>query len=270
MDMDDRSVPEPGLVVSPGMTITHTYWQDGRQPREPWTRCSPNLSALLAFLLSRFGGQSLGCFALRPIRGGSAWSSHAFGAAFDWRYSNVGGGRVEVGERTFRDVVLPFLILNADVLGIQQIHDYRAGRIWRTGRGWRASTAEHMGESWALYIHVETNVASWSNSEPIERRAVSLPTTIPPTDPNPPFDPEAPLHEVTFSHRTLALASPNMRGRDVALWQRIMQNHGEPSIAVDGYHGPQTDAALRRVQERLHVTVDGYLGPQTAKAMLSQ
>ncbi len=249
--------------------IERTYWQDGRQPREPWQRCSPNLATLLAFLLNRFGGQSLGCYALRPIRGGSAWSSHAFGAAVDWRYANVGGGRREVGEQAFRDVVLPFLILNADVLGIQQLHDYRAGRIWRTGRGWRESTAEHMGEAWATYIHVETNAASWATTDPIERRALHIPPSLP-TEPNPPFDPEAPLHDVTFSHRTLSLQRTNLRGRDVALWQRIMQNHGEPAIVVDGHFGPMTDAALRRVQERLHVTVDGYLGPQTARAMLSQ
>lgn len=252
------------------MAIERTPWQQ-MTPTEPWTRCSPNLLTLLAYLLAVVGGQHLGCYGVRPIRGGSSWSSHAFGSAFDWRYANVGAGYREVGEPAFRAVVLPWLIKNADRLGIQQIHDYKAARIWRTGRGWLPNGGPGMGEAWALYIHVETNAASWSNQTPINLRGVPPLTDLNPTNPpNPPTG--GTVRTVSFDHAELTTST---KGPDpfVRMWQGIINarwRNGAAAIVEDGHYGPKTAAAVERAQTLAKITVDGKLGPQTARALLDR
>lgn len=153
-------------------TTKFTNWQDGRQPGQPWTSCSPNLQILGAFLIRWFGFSPLGCFGLRPVRGGASWSSHSFGAATDLRWyltgavmsrtlrvwqSAVDGKRDRTARAAVRalgflarrlpanDVlaarlvlendVLPWLIANSAEMNIQAIHDYAGGRIWRSDRG---------------------------------------------------------------------------------------------------------------------------------------
>jgi hypothetical protein len=39
-------------------------------------------------------------------------------------------------------------------------------------------------------------------------------------------------------------------------------------LAVDGEYGPLTRAAVRSVQQAVHITADGVYGPQTARATL--
>ena len=86
-------------------TTKFTNWQDGRQPGPPLTTCSPALVSIDAYLQKRWGGSNLGCLGSRAVRDGNAWSSHAFGAARDWRYENPGPGR-----QVLLDEALPFLI----------------------------------------------------------------------------------------------------------------------------------------------------------------
>jgi peptidoglycan hydrolase-like protein with peptidoglycan-binding domain len=57
------------------------------------------------------------------------------------------------------------------------------------------------------------------------------------------------------------------RSTGVEELQRNLRSCYRASIAVDGYYGPQTKAAVERVQ-RLHgIRVDGVYGPATMKAM---
>ena len=56
------------------------------------------------------------------------------------------------------------------------------------------------------------------------------------------------------------------RGTDVRGWQQQLVDAGE-SIVVDGDFGPMTEAATRRLQERLGVTADGLVGPVTRSAL---
>lgn len=250
------------------MAIRRTYWQGWGSPREPWTRCSPNLRVLQRHLVERAGGQPLGCHAVRSIRGGTSWSSHAFGAAFDWRYANVGVGYAEVGSDVFRSTVLPWLIEHADALGIQQIHDYRAARIWRSGQGWRVSSANHMGASWATYIHVETNVDSWGDVTPIAGRHV--PDLDLDRNPNNTggIDPMA-TRPVTFDHVTLTTRTPGP-DKYVAAWQAMINELSGAALVVDGYYGKLTAGAVENLQRWYAVTIDGKLGPQTAGALLDR
>lgn len=165
------------------MTVATTFddWQrSGLTPgRAPYNRCSPNLEQIVAYLRRSWGGQTVGCYVSRPVVGGSAPSSHAFGAALDWRYENPGPGR-----RTLLDVILPWLIGNSAELGIQALHDYVGSRIWRANRsgdangGWKAQKpGPQMGQSWAQWIHVEVNRAAWADGRTVDQRLAPTPTT---------------------------------------------------------------------------------------------
>jgi hypothetical protein len=148
-----------------------TNWQDGRQPGPPLTTCSPALVSLDTYLQKRWGGSNLGCLGSRAVRGGSTWSSHAFGAARDWRYENPGPGRA-----VLLDEVIPFLIANSAELGIQAIHDYKGGRIWRSNRGdgkgayWKdqPKSSTGMGQTWAGWVHIEVHAKAWFDGRSVE------------------------------------------------------------------------------------------------------
>ena len=132
---------------------------------------SPNLVALCSTLIKRFGGTNVGIFMKRPIKGGTAPSTHSFGAALDWKYPS---------RQTVLQTVLPWLIDNSQELGVQAIHDYLASRIWRPthpGDGWQKQPKDQfgMGQKWGTWLHIETTPSQWSNSSPVENRGINLP-----------------------------------------------------------------------------------------------
>jgi hypothetical protein len=259
------------------MTVTYTHWAESQPGHEPYTRLSPRLAQLQAFLLWVYGGQSLTSNGvdIRPIRDGQTWSAHAFGAALDWRYANVGGGRREVGREAFLSTVLPFLIEHADALQIQQIHDYVGCRIWRTGRGWKAQPANPsngMGQAWAEYTHIEVNAPGWADGTPIDQLLGLVPDPNP-TDPNPPFDPEGTdtVTILNIEHATLKRSGARTPSRHVARFQAILgTNWGAADIVADGLFGPKTEQAVINAQRLAKLTPDGIIGPQTATVLLSQ
>lgn len=168
-------------------------WQasplDSRQP--PFNKCSPNLVAFSVYLHDRWFGQHLGCHHDREIIGGGPDSSHAYGSAKDWRYEDTTDGSIAIGRERALDEVLPWVISHHRTLGIQAIHDYAGGRIWRSwrpanegGGGWKAQkTGSQMGQPWAKWFHFETNWLYWDDSTPIADRIGPAPT--PPIDPLP-------------------------------------------------------------------------------------
>lgn len=145
------------------MSNRFVSWQ-ARTPGPPFNRDSPNLLAVRAHLERVFGiGEFLGLYANRPVRQGTSPSSHAFGAALDWRYPP--GKRLEVCD---------YLTSNYEVLGIQAVHDYSGARIWRADRlAWRHSTSSMMGDAWATFVHIETHPDHWANATPISERAAN-------------------------------------------------------------------------------------------------
>jgi chitosanase len=66
--------------------------------------------------------------------------------------------------------------------------------------------------------------------------------------------------------RVLLLQSPPMRGDDVKLLQRALNNAGE-SLTVDGVYGPMTESTVRKFQRANRLLIDGAAGPAT-RAML--
>jgi hypothetical protein len=161
-----------------------TSWQT--RPGDDWLRppfesCSPNLVLIRDHLTDLYGGQYLGCHGNRDVRDGGSISSHAYGAAVDWRYQDPGPGRTVL----LADII-PFLIANSAELGIQAIHDYAGCRIWRPpgtswrrkkGTGWKRQRKKgNMGATWALWIHVETHPDNFGDTTPIAERLRSAPT----------------------------------------------------------------------------------------------
>ena len=227
--------------------------------RAPWNTCSPALVSLGEYLIATWGGKRLGCHNDRDIIDGGAISSHAFGAALDWRYQDPGCGR-----RTLLDVVIPFLISNSKELGVQAIHDYVGSRIWRCNRandangGWRDQPhGSQMGQSWALWIHIEVNKSQWSDGRSVQEKiGGSKP------DPWPPFDPakgQFGLYPLNPNKATIRL---NSKGDLVKYLQGVLRKN-RYQIAVDGGFGQQTRDRVMRFQRANGLLADGVVGSKT-------
>lgn len=135
-------------------------WQKPRKTDYvKFRKASPNLVGLAEFLVKRFKGVNLGIYNRRPIRGGTQPSSHTFGAALDWRYPT----------RATAKQVMRFLVNYSEELGIQAIHDYVGGTVWRAGRGWKKQepSSSGMGQPWATWLHLEVTPSQWADKRPI-------------------------------------------------------------------------------------------------------
>lgn len=125
-------------------------------------KASPNIVALKEYLLTRYGGVSVGIVNKREKRGGGALSTHYFGAALDWRYPT----------RAVALTTMKELVAHSEELGIQMIVDYVGGTIWTASKGWKKSApnAHGMGQGWAKWLHIETTKTQWKNSVPVTNR----------------------------------------------------------------------------------------------------
>lgn len=76
-----------------------------------------------------------------------------------------------------------------------------------------------------------------------------------------------PLGRPLFGERNLRAG---LFGLDVSVLQYLLTTRGYYGGALDGYLGPETQAALRRYQRRLRLAVDGVAGPRTRAALVLQ
>lgn len=141
------------------MTVATKFfnWQKAGAPAAPYTTKSPNLVQIMGYLRSTWKLTNWGIYNHRPVRGGTAWSSHAFGAALDAAYTN----RAEI-----EWIILPWLIEHSQELGIQRIHDYAAKRYWQAGKG-MVNKSPGAGGNW---LHIETHPTQWGNNTPVKDR----------------------------------------------------------------------------------------------------
>ena len=222
-------------------------WNRGRTPGAPYDKASPNLLLLAGELRSRWNLKNLGIYNVRPVRGGTAWSSHAFGAALDAGYglgpARHNGPGIEVVERD----ILPWLIDNSAELGIQRIHQYQRTRYWEAGRGW-IPKSPGAGNDW---LHIETHPDRWADTTPIAERLLkgSQSASGALSAPTPPKYPGRPLQK-------------GSKGINV---KRIQLRLG---LVADGNFGPVTDAAVRQYQLDHHLGLaDGIVGPVTWRSL---
>lgn len=149
----------------------HNWQKHPTPPGPPYTKKSPNLVLLCAYLVAVFGGSNLGIYVVRVVIGGVRWSTHAYGAALDWGYGK---------DRAMALRVIDFLIANHEKLGVQMIVDEAFDRTWKCwrdelgGPGWKDGAIN--GGTW---LHIETTPAEWANSTPITQRLTPTPTPTP-------------------------------------------------------------------------------------------
>ena len=228
--------------------MQHSNWQ-AMTPAPPYTRCSPNMNHLRQYIERQAGGQFLGCFNSRPIRGGTVWSSHAFGAAIDWGY---GARHKGPGRDVTVNVVIPWLIANCEALGVQQIHDYGGNRYWQSWRGW---VMRPPGSGPSDSLHIETNVDMWDNDTTIvSRKIVTLELE------------QKPLAPPKYPGKPLRIGSTGVNVKRVQ--QQLIDLAYTPG-PVDGKFGPVTDRAVRAFQQKHARPVDGIVGPVTWRALFA-
>ena len=217
-------------------------WQSKRTLGAPFTTCSPNLRLIMEYVNERWGLTNLGCYGVRPIRGGTTWSSHAFGAAQDMSYREGPDRAVIVNE------VIPFLVDNAETLGIQRVHDYISKRYWQIGKGWIGRPPGFVND----HLHIEVNSETWHWDTPIAERLKNKPA------------PKPDLWQTCW----FGDQGDNVKAVQTALAAAGYKNSsGKKPIVVDGDFGANTEKRVRQYQKDNGLTVDGIVGPQTAGHM---
>lgn len=252
------------------MSVTYFNWQGGLQPGAPYTTTSPNLIAIRNEIGKRFGGTYLGGYGVRPVRAGTAFSSHAFGAAIDWRIESA----------SVRASCAEWLVTNYELLGVQAVHDYVNSRVWRANRypgqspqtWWRPQTpnaANGMGQAWAVWLHIETDQRNWSRNTPISSRTGVSTNPPPPVAPPVLFDPakgQWGLYPLNKSKATIREVStpPSREVHDLTLYaQGVLRLKAGQPITIDGDFGPSTSNAVKNLQGFFGMVVDGVVGPKT-------
>ena len=216
----------------------YTNWHDGRRPTKPHTTCSPNLRAIQKYMEATWDMHSVGCYHYRKIRGGTRWSAHAFGAALDMSYREM-DGHTPPNRETIETVVIPWLVDNADLLGIQRVHDYWARRYWQTGRGWINRPPGGRND----HLHIEVSAESWRTDTPVDERLNAKPA--------------APKYPGTVTKRGSKAAAR------VKTIQSRLADLGYNVGPVDGDFGPMTEAAVKAFQADAGLVADGLVGPNT-------
>lgn len=225
------------------MTIAKEFvsWQKGREPGAPFDKASPNLTLVQKYLKGRWGMDNLGCYVVRPIRGGSSWSSHAFGAALDIGYSKKPGLAVVEAE------VIPFLVDHSFELGLQRVHHYKKQRYWQAGKGW-IERSPGAGDQW---LHLEVTPTTWGWDTPIEQRLTGItPPASSPVSTSQPSYPGVPL-------------KLGAKGEIVKAVQKKV------GATPDGGFGPRTEALVKEWQQKNGLTADGVVGPKTWEKMFA-
>lgn len=230
------------------MTV-QTEFFDYQDHSPQYSEASPNLNAIYAYLRKEFGGWSLGIYNRRRVGGPtSSWSTHASGAALDYRYAAHSSlpdikfpGRTRLVNR-----ILPFLVNNSLELGIQAIHDYDGLRTWRppgtsgrpiNGDGWRNSSGGdwQRGNTW---IHIEVHPNSWGDDSPVENRiGGSKP------------EPKPRMRTMTTVNLPDQIKRGDHRRRTVIHVQKMVNwAHREYVLKPDGDYGPKTEEKVRNLQ----------------------
>lgn len=271
------------------MTIASrfTSWQtsdlDWNAP--PYESASPALVRLREFLLFVFGGWDLGIEGDRKIRDGESISSHAYGAALDWRWRHHPDLPLEhrwISRAQLDEEVIPFLIAHSEELGIQAIHDEdRVWRAWRSpesgGPGWKAQSTDEAG-----WLHIEIHPDSFLDDRkvvekidfgPVAEAPVEpapLPPPAPEPAPAPVWDPRAGafgLWPLNPSKPRLAIGST---GDAVLYLQGVIFHKAGGQIAIDGNYGTQTHNRVLDIQKWFShtpggasIAADGVVGRQT-------
>lgn len=227
-------------------------------------------------LISFLSGNKLwnnGTWTVRPMNNANAKarpSVHGTGRAADlsWRLQKE---RRRGGSYADCEKMLDFLVANADLFRIEEIHDYHYGQ-W--GRGWRCDRAawkvyekNTIGSPGGDWIHVEISPefaddpAYYDNAV----KALFAGTATPPPAPAPAAVVEKPKPAKTkktqpalvFEYSGSPIKQRSRNSDAVKLIQAVLK------ITVDGKFGAQTKKAVEDFQKANGLKADGVVGPGT-------
>ena len=221
-------------------------------------RASPNLRDLADYASKRWGADNLGIFGKRTVRAGAALSTHWSGAAIDLSWRDAGRS-VAVND------MLPLFTNFPERTGIQAVHDYVGGRIWRIGRtpGWRSQTlnaSTGMGQAWAQWFHIEVHPSFFDNVVPFEEKIMGSP---PPETGWPPFNPAAGQFSLWPFNTSKPTIQVGARGDAVRYAQGVLRFRLNHAIGVDGEFGNITRDHVSWFQTTQGLKADGIIGPIT-------
>lgn len=191
-------------------------------------------------MVTLFGCAKGNGYVVRAIRGGTAMSAHAWGAAWDCYI------QLKVPDSPVRARAIAWLIANADALGIQAIHDYEHCRIWHIDRGWKsAAPSQATGMGFKRHLHIETQYDRWSDTTPMSARHLTTSGPTPPVSDTP-----------TLAQVANRPTNPTI----IEATKRVQRAVG---VSADGWFGARTDAAVRAFQTAHGLKSDGIVGPKT-------
>lgn len=263
------------------MTVQTEFYNYQKNPKRynwdapPFEANAPCTTAMRDYLVWRWGLTWLGTHGDRPIVGGESVSTHAYGMSPDMRYQDPGPGLFVCDTE-----IIPWLIATSRETGVQAIHHYRRSLIWRPpgtsdrpvgSDGWKVQpTGKQMGQSWALWLHIEFLDTMLNDGRSIEDKIAGVPPVINPPNPKPPviIDP-TPTPPVlipgasTMIEVTVTTVRRGSTGPKVKKMQALLNANFGQSVVEDGNFGAGTEQALKSVQSFFGLTVDGICGPKT-------
>ncbi|QQS26291.1 MAG: peptidoglycan-binding protein [Actinomycetota bacterium] len=212
----------------------------------------------------RWGGTVLGGYFVRPVRGGTRWSAHAFGAAIDHGLATRHGGP---GINTVEKIILPWLVDSSAELGIQVVHHYakwsqgphQGANRWKAGKGWYVSSIGS-GD----WLHIETHPDRWADATPVDQRLAAPALDLPE------FAPDRGLWSLWPFWQGKPTVRLGTTGDAVRYLQGVLKHKaGQTQLGpVDGVLGNQTLSAVLNVQRFFTPqAVDGVVGPKTWTAV---
>jgi hypothetical protein len=147
--------------------------------------------------------------------------------------------------------VIPFLVDNAETLGLQRVHDYWAQRYWQLGKGWVNRPPGARND----HLHIECTPETWGWDTPVADRLGAPPAA------KPAAKPADNAYPGTVTKRG---SKATARVRRI---QQALTDHGHNPGPVDGKFGAQTEAAVKGFQAGYALTIDGLVGPKTWAAL---
>jgi len=225
----------------------------------------PGLEHFVSSIQYRTGGRLWvnGTYGIRQKRGSTSrgMSVHATGRAADISRRDMGGNRPGC-DRRYLEVLIDWLVANADAIGLELLIDYQpapGGRGWKCDReAWQNyQRGVVTGGGWGDWIHIELDPEHADSEDWVADVIATLPDATPvDTSPAGP----KPYPGTTTRRGSRATA----RVRDI---QGELLNAGHDPGPLDGILGAKTDAAIRAFQEARGLTVDGVVGPATWAAL---
>lgn len=226
----------------------------------------PGLEAFVAAIQTTSGGRlwNNGTYGVRNMRGKPVLSVHATGRAADISRRKMDARRPGCSRREL-ELVIDWLVANADAIGLEFLGDYEpqpAGRGWKCDRNawknWkRGEVAGAPGGDW---IHIELDTEHADSTDWIAAVMESFPAAPAEPDENPAYPG---VETKRGSRATARVRQIQQRLADFG----YKNSTGTRPLVVDGDFGAATDTAVRAFQTASGLFVDGIVGPRTWAAL---